>query len=502
VLLARGAIVLENRLWRVTLNFVRSANAILAAVLMGCLAAGAQDVSDQAAQLADRGDFKGAAALLDNAARLTDLSPASRKQLEFQRDVLNRIKKDYSLTKEDLFQKLTASVNNLTPEEFEHWIAAALFDGRIIDGQMFYVKPSVSNLFFRHPELNARRLNGPDKTAEQQRRLEVCREIKTAAREQRVPYVLPHHFACTMTVTTEPHAAPPGQTIRAWLPIPRQLPFQDGFELSRADPPPKSIAPQDSVIRSAYLEQRASADGSAKFQIAYTYTARGVYFDLQPEKIRRPDATASDLAPFVKQEPHVIFTDQITNLAGQLVGHETNPMLQAKAFYDWIGGNVQYSFAREYSTLTNLSDYCLSHRYGDCGQEALLFITLCRWEGIPARWQTGWDIFPGGKDIHDWTEIYLEPYGWVPVDPWAGLYATQYSTALTPAQRQELHDFYFGGLDYYRMAANSGHSKQLEPPKNTLRSDDVDFQRGELEWDGGNIYFDKYSYDLAVEELK
>ncbi len=124
--------------------------------------------------------------------------------------------------------------------------------------------------------------------------------------------------------------------------------------------------------------------------------------------------------------PHVVFTEKIKSLGRQIIGDETNPMLQAKGFYDWIGANVKYSYAREYSTLTNISDYCLSHRYGDCGQEALLFITLCRSEGIPARWQTGWDLWPGAKDIHDWTEIYLEPYGWVPVDPWAGLYATQY----------------------------------------------------------------------------
>jgi transglutaminase-like putative cysteine protease len=117
---------------------------------------------------------------------------------------------------------------------------------------------------------------------------------------------------------------------------------------------------------------------------------------------------------------------EIRNLAREIIGSETNPMLQAKAFYDWIGGNVFYSFAREYSTLTNISDYCLSHRYGDCGQEALLFITLCRSQGIPARWQTGWNTFPGFKDIHDWTEIYLAPYGWVPVDPWAGIFATRY----------------------------------------------------------------------------
>ena len=35
-----------------------------------------------------------------------------------------------------------------------------------------------------------------------------------------------------------------------------------------------------------------------------------------------------------------------------------------------------------------------------------------------------------------------------------------------------------------------------------LRSDSVDFQRGELEWGTHNIYFDQYSYDLDVEECR
>ena len=51
------------------------------------------------------------------------------------------------------------------------------------------------------------------------------------------------------------------------------------------------------------------------------------------------------------------------------------------------------------------------------------------------------------------------------------------------------------------MAANSDHSQQLTPPKNSFRSDDVDFQRGELEYDNTNIYFDQYSYSLIWTEL-
>jgi hypothetical protein len=52
------------------------------------------------------------------------------------------------------------------------------------------------------------------------------------------------------------------------------------------------------------------------------------------------------------------------------------------------------------------------------------------------------------------------------------------------------------------MAANSDHNQPLDPPKNSMRSDDIDFQRGELEWDHHNIYFDQYSWDLTWKEVK
>ncbi len=485
---------------------MRHAKVILTLFLIGCgmarAASTAGQALQQAAALRDGGDFQGAAGVLDQALAAPDLAAAEQKQLAFQRDLLHRIKNDYSLTTEALFKKLAASVKDLTRQEFEQWLAAGWFDSRIIDGQTFFVDTSVSNLFFRHPEFKARRLNGKDDSPEQKGRLEICRAIKKAARGQGTPYVLPHHFVCTMTVTAAHEAAPAGEMIRAWLPIPRKYPFQDDFRLLSNSAPVLALAPETSPIRSVCLEQPVSPDGPTPFQIIYSYTARGVFFDLNPEKVRRADLRDPALAKFAREAPHVVFTAKIKKLAREVAGNETNPMLQAKAIYDWISTNIQYSFAREYSTLTNISDYCLEHRYGDCGQEALLFITLCRAEGIPARWQTGWDTFPGAKDIHNWTEIWLDPYGWVPVDPWAGLYAAQYCTVLTAAERLELRDFYFGGLDFYRMAANSDHSQELDPPKKTMRSDDVDFQRGELEWSRANIYFDHYSYSWNVEEAK
>ena len=121
--------------------------------------------------------------------------------------------------------------------------------------------------------------------------------------------------------------------------------------------------------------------------------------------------------------------------------------------------------------------------------------------GIPARWQSGWFTFPGGKTNHDWTEIYVRPWGWIPVDPYMGIFSRQYLTTLGTEEQQTVQDFYFGGLDQYRIAANSDHSQTLRPPKRGLRSDDVDFQRGELEYEDTNIYFDAMSYKVSVKEL-
>ncbi len=483
---------------------MRFARPVLLLLLLACPAWADSPVTpiSRAAALRERGNFKEAAAVLGDALKAPDLSAAQRKELEFQIDVLERIKQDYSFTKEDLFKKLSDSVKDLTAQEFDQWIAEGRFDSKTIDGRTRFVGTSASNVFFRHPELTSRRLDKKDNVAEQKGRLEICRAIKKAAHDQQTPYVLPHRFRCTMTVAAKKGAAPAGETIRAWLPIPRHYPFQDHFECISSSPPLKVLAPESSPIRSAYFEQPASPDGSAKFAITYGYTMSGIYFDMDAEKIRPADLQDPILKKFTSGAPHVVFTDKIKELADKITGTETNPLRVARGFYDWVGGNIKYSFAREYSTLTNISDYCLCNGYGDCGQEALLFITLCRSRGIPARWQTGWDLFPGYHDIHDWTEIYLAPYGWVPVDPWAGLFATRYCTALTPAERAELHDFYFGGLDYYRMAANSDHSQVLDPPKQSLRSDDVDFQRGELEWGRHNIYFDKYNYSLSVKELE
>jgi transglutaminase-like putative cysteine protease len=469
----------------------------------GCLsitsASEQSDILSHANSLELAGHLREAAAVLTSATHAAN--SIESKQIEFELDRLDRIKKDFPYDHDQLYAELKKSIKGLTPSEYEQWIREGRFDSRDIDGEKRFMGSSISNLFFRYPELYARRIPPKNSAAVETLHWETCQAIKQAALAEHLPYVLPKRFDVTMNVAADRNAAPDGEIVRAWLPIPREYPFQGEFHLLTASPSPKNIYDEQSAIRSLYLEQPARQNKPTKFSIEYAYTAKGVWFDIEADNVRAMDFHDSTLARFTMEGPHVVFTPEMRALSQQIAGDEANPYLKAKKFYDWISENIKYSFAIEYSTIRNISEYCRSHGYGDCGQEALLFITLCRLNGIPARWQSGWNTFPGAKSIHDWSEIYIAPYGWIPVDPYMGIYAMRYATTLQPEQRREIRDFYFGGLDQYRMIANSDHNQTLTPAKQSMRSDTVDFQRGELEWGSHNIYFDEFSYELTVKEI-
>jgi transglutaminase-like putative cysteine protease len=117
-------------------------------------------------------------------------------------------------------------------------------------------------------------------------------------------------------------------------------------------------------------------------------------------------------------------------------------------------------------------------------------MTVARYNGIPARWQSGFTMQPGSLNLHDWSEFYIEGIGWIPMDQSFGINSF--------AIDDEVKYYYTNGIDAYRLIVNSDFSQPLFPSKIYLRSDDVDFQRGELEWRGGNIYYDQWEWDFDV----
>ncbi|MFA6025342.1 MAG: transglutaminase-like domain-containing protein, partial [Ignavibacteriaceae bacterium] len=182
-------------------------------------------------------------------------------------------------------------------------------------------------------------------------------------------------------------------------------------------------------------------------------------------------------------------TNEIKALSAKIIGDETKPLEKVKKIFSWIDENIPWASALEYSTIPNISKYCLENRHGDCGIKTLLFITLCRYNGIPAKWQSGWMLHPVEVNLHDWCEIFIQPFGWVPVDQ---------SFGLINSENEKEKYFYIGNTDPYHLIINDDYSQPLFPVKIFPRSETVDFQRGEVEWRGGNLYFDKWNYDMVV----
>src|ERR1051326_7051856 len=266
---------------------------------------GQSNVLNQVNHLELQGQFKAAAAALTGALQNHGLPKGEQKRLEFELDRLARIKQDFPYTKEQLFAELKKAVKGLTAEEYEQWISEGRFDNREIDGTLYFMTSSVGNLFFRYPELNPRRTPPKNTVPLEHLRLETCAAIKNAALKEQKPYVLPKRFQVTMTVTAKPGAAPPGETISAWLPIPRHYPFQTDFEWLSASSQFKHMNDDDSPIRAVLLEQPAKKNKETVFKIDYNYTTYGVYFDVKPEQVQPcPDDPA--LKAFTREVPHIV----------------------------------------------------------------------------------------------------------------------------------------------------------------------------------------------------
>ena len=77
---------------------------------------------------------------------------------------------------------------------------------------------------------------------------------------------------------------------------------------------------------------------------------------------------------------------------------------------------MRYAYVRAYRLIENGAEYAAANLRGDCGLQALLFITLCRILGIPARWESGLMADPTYIGSHDWAQFYTEAWGWLPVD--------------------------------------------------------------------------------------
>ena len=473
----------------------------VALLAMSCSAARASSLAEVPA-LVDAGHFNAAEAQIGKSLGQASLSSADRDALAFERERMRRIRLDFSLSADDAQSRLRRQIPDLTPAEFAAWDAAGLLERLVIDGQTLYFNRAPSNLFRLSEAAVKRRssstppwTDGPNETANAHHR-----EVRDQALKTGKNVAAPRRVRVTYSLTVNADAVPNRETLRAWLPFPRARPGQQtDVRLVGSTPAKHRIAPDTTMQRTVYLERRAEASQPTMFSITYELTVFGRYQPIDPVKVRPlPGSISSELAlQLVERPPHIVFTPAIRKFSREVVGTETNPYRITQKLFAAVD-RIPWAGAREYSTISNISEYTLHAGHGDCGQQTLLLMTLLRLNGIPARWQSGWvysdaRIGDAGYDnMHDWAQVYLPPYGWVPLDVTFGRLASG---------DPQIDAFYLGGLDAYRIAFNDDFSQPFVPAKQHARSDTVDSQRGEVEWRGGNLYFDQWDYKFEAHVL-
>lgn len=442
----------------------------------------------------DAGEFKAAEAAIEQAIAAPQTDAEARRELAFQRERMRRIRLDFSLDGTALEQALRREVPDFTAADLARWDRPGLLERVTIDGEPRWFARAVPNLFRVSAEARARRrsdvppsLDGPMERLNAHHR-EVVEQASADGRSRAARRV-----RVSQALEVEADAVPAGAVLRAWIPYPREIEGQQTDLVLRATTPSKhQVAPATTLQRTVYLEQPAIAGKQTVFSIDYELTVHGLHHRLAPGHGVQAVAS-SELAPFLAERPpHIVFTEAMRTFSQRVVRDERDPVRIAQKLFTAVD-RIPWGSAREYSTISNISDYALHQGHADCGQQTLLLMTLLRLNGIPARWQSGMVFSDGAYDnLHDWGALWLAQYGWVPMDV---------TTGALESDDPALRDFYLGSLDAYRIAFNDDYARDFVPTKQHFRSDTVDSQRGEVEWEGGNLYFDQWDYRFEAAVL-
>ena len=406
-----------------------------------------------------------------------------KRRLEFELDRIRRWSFQYPYSENDAYSRAAEVIEGLSREEFGRLIKEeGCVDYRLIEGEVRIFKRFLPNMRFLCPRLNERWTQGEDEK-EKRAKMALNERAQEVMRGEARPLIM--RVRAELSVK----GVPQGSEVRAWLPVPRISSLHPRVKvLSHWGEP--YISDERHPQRTAYFEFRSGE--TEKVWIEYEV-------EVQPRTPLKAAGELSDLDEPPSQEhtleriPHITFHPELRSLVNSLTEGLDDPVDKARAIWNWVVDNLTYTYVHDYALFNDITLFAFKRRRGDCGIQAILLISMMRMAGIPARWQSGWYANPVRWGMHDWAQIYLEPLGWVYVDPSFG----------HPREGQAWRrDFYFGGIEGFRLAFNSEVNYPFDPPKEHFRSDPVDNQGGEAEWEGGNLYYDVLESKLEILEVR
>ena len=418
------------------------------------------------------GDFAGALRLIDR--RLNDPNTAEcmKQSLRFHKEMILRLPGEFPYSKEDALAVMQEKIPDFTMEEIEELMDSRAIRWIYVNGEERIFCRFCSSVLKAVPGMAQRanaKLAGVESNTTPQ-----DNPLNPIIAKMKAQGSLSYRIRVRATIKLKDEAFTPGMFVRAHLPIPADCPQQSDIRIEKLYPDNASLAPATASQRTVCWEENMAENHEFSVEYSYINTARYVdaYHGSGKGNEEYEDCLYSHA--LLEKKPHIVFTPYIQALCSELTAGIRDPLLKARAIYDFITTKMQYTYMPDYFVLDNIAETCAREHNGDCGVFALLFITLCRCAGIPAEWQSGNTAEPDFIGSHDWARFYVKPYGWLLADPSYGIGANRQKC-------EEQRQFYFGNLDPFRMIANSEFQANFAVPMNHWRIDPYDNQSGEME---------------------
>lgn len=443
------------------------------------------------------GHFDRARAMIKCRLEEKNLPNALRIRLELELKNLDHLEYRYTIPREEALAQVQEAIPGITEEEFEQLQMENKMDWIYLNGKAYFLNNFCRNLVRVYPNLLERAEKSDDDGAETAAGDSLLHEYITSLTNGQETAARIH---IRHELYMEPEAVEPGKTLHVHIPLPVERDQVTNLKVIATSHEPKRMPQLSDPHPTVYFEEKAE-EGQI-FSVEYSFDHVERYVDLSKVDLDAVAEAAKNLPeevkPYLSEElPHLVFTPYLRALATELMGNETNPLVIARRFYDFVTKQVDYRFVRDYASIDNLSEYCAVNLRGDCGIQALCFIVLCRIAGIPAKWQSGLAAEPGSIGEHDWAQFYVPSVGWVYADPSYGGGARRRGDEV-----QRL--FYFGNLDPYRIPSNNAFPAGLIPEKKFMR-DDPDNQCGEMEYDDHGVYggdFHRRFVEIDIHRIK
>jgi hypothetical protein len=218
---------------------------------------------------------------------------------------------------------------------------------------------------------------------------------------------------------------------------------------------------------------------------------------INPDLINKNYDKNSEFYHHFTAENHYLKPDlpEIQKLKIAIIGNENNPYFAAYKIYEYIINNFSFSYVNPY--IYEIWPSVMESKQGDSFIYTVLFCTLCRSAGIPARPIAGYIIDNDKRSIrHFWAEFYLPEMGWIPVDPLLGD-NQEYGTFPSVG---EAKSFYFGNLDNQHLTFSKDlvELKKMNPDGRIIHQSGLANLQSIHEEVIGNLY----DYSISWQDIK